>query len=336
MHDQVDKIFNSISSLNVLIIGDVMVDAYMWGHVSRISPEAPVPIVSVNKRENRLGGAANVALNVKAMGANPILCSLIGNDQAGKTFTKLLQDQNISSEGILISDHRSTTIKTRVIGNSQHIIRVDEEIEEDLNDADNYEFLKKVEEILKDKIDIIIIEDYDKGLLNQVNIAAIISLASKRNIPVCVDPKKKNFHHYQGASLFKPNFKELKEGVKVSIGKKDKETLDAVVSRFKKENNITNFLLTLSEEGIYYSSPTESGVIPAHVRNIADVSGAGDTVISIAALCYAIKMPFDLVAAVANLAGGLVCEKVGVVPIEKSLLVEEVKSFFSTKNSIAS
>jgi hypothetical protein len=320
----IKEFFKSFNNLNVLIIGDVMIDAYLWGNVSRISPEAPVPIVAVNMKENRLGGAANVALNVQAMGANAVLCSVIGDDMGGKTFMDLLKKQKLSAEGIIKSKNRITTVKTRVIGNNHQMLRVDEEEESALNKKETEELLEGIKKLIKGKkIDVVIFEDYDKGCITTELIEQVVKYTKEKNIPTVVDPKKKNFMAYKGVTLFKPNLKELKEGLKLDFDSNDKKELERVVEGFIKKQNIDSALITLSEKGIYIHTKKEKLIIPAHIRNISDVSGAGDTVVSVAALCVALKLSPEITATLSNLAGGLVCEKLGVVPIDKKQLLEE-------------
>lgn len=320
----IKETFKSFNELNVLIIGDVMVDSYMWGKVNRISPEAPVPIVAIQSKEKRLGGAANVALNIQAMGANPILCSVIGIDFDGQQFLELLKKQKLSQKGILKSRTRITTNKTRIIGNNHQIVRVDEEDEEDISASEVDQLLQLILFILQhDKIDVIIFEDYDKGLITPKLIKSVVDMAKKRNIPIAVDPKKKNFNFYKGVTLFKPNLKELREGLKLDFDVDNTKEFQKAVSSFRIKQKINTALITLSEKGIHTNSRSVKETLPAHIRNIADVSGAGDTVISVAALCLALELHPVLTAALSNLAGGLVCEEVGVVPIEKSKLLEE-------------
>lgn len=326
--DEIIKIFESFNQLNVLIIGDVMVDSYLWGHVERISPEAPVPIVSVKSRENRLGGAANVALNIKAMGANPILCSVVGVDQKGGEFIGLLEDQQMDTSGIVKSSSRITTTKFRVIGNKVQMLRVDEEDDNLLSQDDSTAFIDRFSAIISEnKIDVIIFQDYDKGVITKELIQHVVSIANEKNIPVAVDPKKKNFIHYKHVTLFKPNLKELKEGLNIEFDARNKNKLKEAVSSLKSTLDARMVLLTLSEDGVFidYENNGESNKthLPSHVRNISDVSGAGDTVISVASLCLAKKVDPDILAAISNLAGGLVCEKVGVVPVEKQVLLTE-------------
>lgn len=322
--EHIREIFKSFNNLNVLIIGDVMIDSYMWGKVNRISPEAPVPIVAVQKKEKRLGGAANVALNIQALGANPILCSVIGVDYEGQTFLDLLKQQKLSQKGILKSRTRITTEKTRVIGNNHQLIRIDEEFEEDITAAETQQLLTLISYIIQhDKIDVIIFEDYNKGLITPKLISKVVELAKSKNIPTCVDPKKKNFNAYKGVSLFKPNLKELREGLKIEIGADNINELQREVSSYRVKQKFDTALVTLAEKGVITNSRSTKAHIPAHIRSIADVSGAGDTVISVASLLTALHCDPIVTAAISNLSGGLVCEQVGVVPIDKNLLLEE-------------
>ncbi len=322
--EHIREIFKSFNDLNVLIIGDVMIDSYLWGKVSRISPEAPVPIVAVDKKERRLGGAANVALNIQALGANPILCSVVGVDYEGLAFLDLLKTQKLSQKGILKCRDRITTVKTRVIGNNAQLLRVDEEVESEITASETQQLQTLISYIIQhDKIDVIIFEDYNKGLITPKLISKVVELAKNKGIPTCVDPKKKNFNSYKGVSLFKPNLKELKEGLKLDIGSENIGELQRAISSFRVKQKAETILVTLADKGIITNSRSVKEHIPAHIRSIADVSGAGDTVISVASLCRALECQDALTAAIANLSGGLVCEQVGVVPIDKETLLEE-------------
>lgn len=322
--EHIRELFKSFNNLNVLVIGDVMIDNYVFGKVSRLSPEAPVPIVAVQSKEMRLGGAANVALNIQSLGAHPILCSVIGADAEGTAFLELLKKQKLSPKGILKSRNRPSTIKTRVIGNNHHLLRIDEESEESITPSETQNLLTLINYIIHhDKINVIIFEDYDKGVITPKLIQKVIELAKPKNIPVCVDPKKKNFHAYKNVNLFKPNLKELKEGLKLDIEDISINELQKVVSSYRVKQKIDSILVTLADKGVLINTRTVKLHIPAHVRKIADVSGAGDTVISVSALCEAMECEPYLTAALSNLAGGLVCEEVGVVPIDKSRFLEE-------------
>ncbi|TGE29603.1 bifunctional heptose 7-phosphate kinase/heptose 1-phosphate adenyltransferase [Hymenobacter metallicola] len=321
-------VFDAFNRLTVLIVGDVMMDAYVWGKASRLSPEAPVPVVNVSRTEQRLGGAANVALNVQALGATPLLCAVIGEDTGGDQLLELLRDNDLSAEGLVRSAFRPTTVKQRILAAGQHLLRIDSEVETDLN-TEEAQGLQARYEALIDRADVVIFEDYDKGVLNAGSIAHFIALARQKGIPTVVDPKKKNFLAYQHCTLFKPNLKELREGLKLEFGDTDADRPDfeAAVARLRELLRPETVLVTLSERGVF-SESQQSGrsYIPAHLRMISDVSGAGDTVISIAALCVALGLEPPVMAALANLGGGLVCEQVGVVPIEKQRLLEEAQA----------
>jgi D-glycero-beta-D-manno-heptose-7-phosphate kinase len=319
-------IFDKFNSLNILIIGDVMMDAYLWGKVERISPEAPVPIVSVTRKENRLGGAANVALNVRALGATPYLCSVIGDDLNGNNFIDLIEEQGLPSEGILRIADRQTTVKTRIISHSQQILRVDEENTLNINSATTRLLLERIIEIISARhIHSIIFEDYDKGVITEELIYQVVALAEQKGIKTIVDPKKRNFMYYHNVTLFKPNLKELAEGLKIHIDSGSIHEVEKAVDDLKEQINAKHIMVTLSERGVYISSNGENKLIPAHIRNIADVSGAGDTVIATTAVCMAAGMDEFQTAVIANLAGGLVCESVGVVPINKEQLLTEAE-----------
>ncbi len=312
--------------MRALVIGDVMTDAYLWGKVDRISPEAPVPVVAVEKRESRPGGAANVAVNIHALGATPYICTVIGKDDAGTEFKKLISDSGMNTSGIISSAKRTTTIKTRVIGNNHQLMRVDSETVSPLTPAETTLLIKKATQLIRTKRpSVIIFEDYDKGVLNKTVIEAIVAEANKQGIPTTVDPKKNNFFHYRNVTLFKPNLKELREGLKTDLNNPTEKSITKIASSFATKQKIQTMLITLSEKGVYYYSKKESAIIPAHLRNISDVSGAGDTVISVASLALAAGLSNKEMSAISNLAGGLVCEKVGVVPIDRTQLLDEVK-----------
>lgn len=321
--NSITDIISQFENKRVLIIGDAMIDAYMWGNIHRMSPEAPVPVVEIDKRENRLGGAANVALNIQSLCATPILFSAIGDDHYGDTFLSLMKNQNLSCEGIQKITNRNTTVKTRIISDNKHVLRVDEECTDTIEDESISENLEKL--ISTSHFDVIIFEDYNKGLLSDQLIKKAISTAQNKGIPTIVDPKKDNFFSYQGVDVFKPNLKEIKDGLNVNIDVLSKSDLSAKVEQLRKMLNAKGILLTLSEQGIFFKNSTNTYSEPAHKRNIVDVSGAGDTVVSVAALALACGVKSENMMRIANLAGGLVCEKVGVVPIQKQDLLQASK-----------
>ncbi len=318
----IKKIFDGFNELNVLIIGDVMLDSYIWGAVERISPEAPVPIVNVKKKDFRLGGAANVALNVSSLGAKPILVALIGDDDEGKKLIQRLDEGRISKEGIVVSTHRPTTVKTRIIASHQHVVRVDEESDKVVNAKEEKDVMLRIEKLLP-SCQVVIFEDYDKGVLNASIIEKTVALAHKNKIPTVVDPKKRNFLSYKGVTLFKPNLKELREGLKIDVEAGNQTMVENAVDQLKEKLTAAGVMLTLSEHGVYIDFQNQKVKLPAHAREIADVSGAGDTVVSIAALTVALKLSPQEIATLSNLGGGLVCQHVGVVPINKEELLKE-------------
>jgi len=324
--DNIEQVFSKFSELNVLIIGDAMVDNYLWGKVDRISPEAPIPIVTVTKQENRLGGAGNVSLNIQALGATPILVSIIGNDEKGRIFKELIQENRLTDEGIFVDENRMTTVKTRIISGGQQISRVDQEISTLIDQNFEKKVFERILKIIDTKdINIIIFVDYDKGLITPWLIKNVIELAKSKNILTVADPKSRNFNNYQHVDLYKPNFKEFKEGLKLQIEKTDMEELKKISINFKKENQIGLLFITLSELGVFLTNGVKQNYYPAEVRDIADVSGAGDTVVAAASLCLAAGLPIPFMAQLSNLAGGLVCEKLGVVPIDLEQLKKEAK-----------
>lgn len=321
------QIFEDFKRQKVLIIGDVMIDSYLWGKVNRISPEAPVPVVSDISKEMRLGGAANVALNIKAMGAIPILCSVVGDDDRGHIFLDLLSEQKLSDVGIVVEKGRITTQKTRVISGAQHLLRVDEETEDYISPRTERKLLEFISDMMEEKkMNTVVFQDYDKGVITPPIINEVTENARSQGIPVLVDPKKRNFLQFRGVDLFKPNFKELREGLKTDIQKTDLEAIAGMMEEFRKMNEFNHIMVTLSEMGVMINKDSDYHHIAAEIRDIADVSGAGDTVISLAALCMGLGMdPVDM-AALSNLAGGQVCERTGVVSVVKEQLLKEAIS----------
>ncbi len=323
---EVNHIFDKFSQMKVLVIGDAMVDTYLWGKVERISPEAPIPIVSVTKRENRLGGAANVSLNLQALGATPILFSVIGGDDKGRKFRKLLEKRDLSREGIFIDPKRNTTVKSRIISKGQHIARVDEESTDFIEPELELTLISSIKKVIeKNTIDAIIFVDYDKGVLTPNLFETINEIALQKGIPTAVDPKKRNFSLYKNVSLFKPNFKEFVEGIEIPLKKGDFEGLKVAADAYKVKQNFKLIFITLSELGVFISNGVKEQYFPAEIRYIADVSGAGDTVLSVASLATAAELSPKTTALMANIAGGLVCEQIGVVPIDKEQLMNEMK-----------
>jgi len=319
-----EALFEGFKQKKIVVLGDVMIDAYLTGKVQRISPEAPVPIVNFTKHENRLGGAANVALNLISLGAKVAMATVIGQDNEAKDLIALFEQEEISTHGVVQSENRQTTIKTRVIGNHQQLLRIDHEQTDDISTEEENLLLNNLENLFKEGQDAIILQDYNKGVLTANLIEKVITLAMQYEVIVTVDPKDKNFLAYKGVTLFKPNLKELSEGVKMSIDfAKHREQFEAATEKLKSIINPEILFVTLSEYGVFIENEKGKHYIPAHERTISDVSGAGDTVISVATLCLASGLAVENVAAMANLAGGIVCEYRGVVAINAVQLYEE-------------
>lgn len=307
-----------------------MLDTYWWGHVERISPEAPVPVVLLDKRELRIGGAGNVALNLVSLGATTSIFSVIGEDDAGKALDSLMTEQGIDTSYIICSKTRRTTDKTRIISRNQQMMRLDAETTADLVATAEDALIDRIKEyIIKEKPAVIIFEDYNKGVLTSRVITEVIAICSQHHVITAVDPKRKNFFSFKGVTIFKPNLKEVKDGLNLLVDDLDKDSLKQIHQLLKEQLGHDISFITLSEKGVYFQNDKIGAIIPSHLRNIADVSGAGDTVIAVAALLYATTGDVQLMAAVANIAGGLVCEEVGTAAINKEKLLHECKLLLS-------
>ena len=325
-----DSLFQQFASIKVGIVGDVMLDTYMWGHVERISPEAPVPIVSLEKKEQRIGGAGNVALNIQSAGAQAYVISVTGNDAEAGILKELFTTNHISTQYIVPSEQRITTNKIRIIGRNQQMMRLDAETIHDLTTEEEQQLLTAFEQfVLTEKPQVVIIEDYNKGVLTPHVINSVIAICKDNHIITAVDPKKKNFFAYKGVDIFKPNLKEVKEGLNLLVPDVNMPQLQTIHQQLQEKLQHHISFITLSEKGVFYQNSTESAIIPSHLRNIADVSGAGDTVIAVASLVYAATGNIPLMAKVANIAGGLVCEEVGTAAIDKQKLLNECKLLLS-------
>lgn len=321
-----DKLFSSFSLIKVAVIGDVMLDTYWWGKVDRISPEAPVPIMAVSKREERIGGAGNVALNICAMGASVSVISVLGNDTESGVLKTLLENNQINSDYIIKSDERITTNKIRIIGRNQQMMRLDAEITHDVSKKDEDSLIAAFEKYIQQiSPQVVILEDYNKGVLSESVIKRVISLCRSNNIIIAVDPKRKNFFAYEQADIFKPNLHEAREGLNIISDEVTDGMLENIHAALHEKLNHRISLITLSEKGVFYQINNEKAIIPTHIRSIADVSGAGDTVIAVASIVYAATGNVHLMAEIANIAGGLVCEEVGTVAIDKEKLLVECK-----------
>lgn len=313
----------------ICVVGDVMVDAYMWGKVRRISPEAPVPVVEIERKEERVGGAGNVVQNLANLGAQVDLFSVIGNDASGSALAQLLDVW--CTPHLIVDEQRKTTVKTRIISGGQHVVRVDEESTQPISDALANSVLDQFKALLNSDSapDVVVVEDYDKGLMTPRLIRGLLEACERVRIPVVVDPKLRHFKEYRRVALFKPNLKELNEGLGLAlfVHPTNRPAMEEAVEALMDELACERLMVTLGEHGTWMHAPAE-GILHAHVpaipREIMDVSGAGDTVIAVAAAMLSAGVDALSLAAVANLAGGWVCERVGVVPIPREALEAEL------------
>ncbi len=324
---KIDKIFEAASGKRICIIGDIMLDRYMFGNVNRISPEAPVQVFDLKESISKLGGAANVSLNIKSLGAEPFLIGVIGNDGAGKILRDEMRNLGQDTSGLITDSSRPTTCKTRVISDSHHLIRIDNESKQDISAQIESQIISKLGEIGNDT-NYIILQDYNKGVLTKPLIKKILAHAVKKKIKVLVDPKFENFFEFKETFLFKPNRKELED----AFGKKLKTAGDPneLVMSLIKKLKCKNVVLTLGEHGMRIYSRENGKIVVSSVKTVAkkvaDVSGAGDTVISTMAFCLSGGAGVRDAAYIANIAAGIVVEEVGIVPVRRDKLYKKLIS----------
>jgi len=320
-----EKIFDNSKKKKIFIIGDVMLDRYLLGDVTRISPEAPVQVFDINKSEFRLGGAANVAYNVKTLGAEPMLIGVLGEDGERKLLINEMNKLSLNIGGLITEKGRPTTCKTRVISDSHHLLRIDSESKEDISTESENRITALLEKNLSE-IGIIILQDYNKGVLTKNLIKKVSEFAIRNKIKILVDPKFDNFFEFKNVYLFKPNRKELED----ALGKKAKQNgeLDEFAGELMSKLNCENLILTLGEHGMLIIENTngkfKKELIQTKARRVADVSGAGDTVISTIAVCLAGGADIKESAVISNYAAGIVVEEVGIIPIYKDILIEYI------------
>jgi rfaE bifunctional protein kinase chain/domain len=304
-----NRILKGFVSKKILVLGDIMLDHYIWGKVDRISPEAPVPVLDVQNEEYRLGGAANVALNLRALGAQVYLCGVVGDDEAGKKIKALLKMESIDSSAVIIGKKRPTTLKTRIGAVNQQIVRLDREQRLDISAELETAIIKAMQKVIP-LIDAVIIEDYNKGLLTEKIISEILKAAGKQGKLISVDPKQKNFFAYKKVDVFKPNYSEMQKNLGVIFEQEADFNKQAVL--LKKKLQCKNLVVTRGEKGLYiYSDDSRSHQIPTFAREVFDVSGAGDTVISALTLALCEGCDIRTAAIIANHAAGVVCAKMG-------------------------
>lgn len=325
-----ESVFQQMNQLKVGVIGDLMLDTYLMGRVDRISPEAPVPVISLQHREHRIGGAGNVALNAASLGASVAILGVLGDDEDANLLTDLFEKKGISTQYAFRSGKRITTNKMRIISRNQQMMRVDAEVTNDLDKGEEAHLLEKLNKYIeKERPHILILEDYNKGVLTQGVIDGAIALCQAKGILTAVDPKRKNFFAYQEVDIFKPNLKEVREALNLLPEALTLQTLRQIHHALVDKLQHRISFITLSEQGVFYQEKEKAAILPSHMRDIADVSGAGDTVIAVASLVYAVTKNPHLMAEIANIAGGLVCEQVGTAAINKERLFQECELLLS-------
>ncbi|MBU1099924.1 MAG: D-glycero-beta-D-manno-heptose-7-phosphate kinase [Bacteroidetes bacterium] len=318
------EIKSGFKNKKIAIVGDLMLDGYYWGDVKRISPEAPVPVIDVDEEFFRFGGAANVAYNLEKLGAIPYPVGVIGDDNDAVIFNQLMEKENITSSGIIIDPSRPTTTKTRVIGGNQHVVRIDKESKKYVDADIQSKIIANIKNMI-DELDGIILQDYNKGVLTPEVISEVIKMANKKDIIITVDPKFNNFFEFKNATVFKPNRKETEDALGIRLDSEE-DILKAGESLYNKLNSKYT-LITLSEKGLaLFDGSKRIKNIPTKARKVLDVSGAGDTVISTLTVALTAGAEIYEAAYLANYAGGLVCEEVGIVPIELDRLFDTIES----------
>ncbi|HHE31377.1 MAG TPA: D-glycero-beta-D-manno-heptose-7-phosphate kinase [Chlorobaculum parvum] len=315
----IEHIFNSFKHRKIAVIGDLMIDKYIFGHVSRISPEYPVPVVDVSHEDSRLGGAANVAINTHVLGAETLLFGVTGQDTARDSLIELMQARQLDTSMVVADPSRPTTCKTRILSQNHHITRVDYERRHPLDVAIETELLGRFRDVAP-SLDAVVLEDYNKGVLTPSLIEKVIATCNELKVPVLVDPKLKGFFSYGGSSVFKPNLSELAASLGIAVANDDRE-VEAACLQLAGKLDVASLVVTRSEKGmtVYDGKFTH---IPAVSLDVADVSGAGDTVIALLALGVASKLDLVTSTRIANLAAHTVCQEVGAVPVRPAKLFD--------------
>lgn len=317
---RISKIFDKVKGKKIIIVGDAMIDSYTLGRIERESPEAPVPIINVEKEKIKLGGAANVALNIKSIGLEPVLCTIIGKDSEGQDFIRLCKKNNLNTNGVITDSSRKTTNKNRVIVDDKHIVRIDNENTHNIDKKLRDEFLEIINKEAKTS-EIIIFQDYDKGTLDRYIINDIIK--ENKHSFISVDPKNRNFFNYKNIDLFKPNLNEILEAFN-SVDSSEKN-LKKISKELFTKSKINNIMITLSEKGLMIQNDKENFISKTTIKEIIDVSGAGDTVISLATILFYLKLPEKFIGEMCNLAGGITCMKSGVNAIDLKELLKNAE-----------
>ncbi|MGB8656237.1 MAG: D-glycero-beta-D-manno-heptose-7-phosphate kinase [Candidatus Zixiibacteriota bacterium] len=323
--ERFDKIFSGWGDHNILVLGDVMLDEYLWGNVSRISPEAPVPVVEINQESLKLGGAANVALNIRRLGDAPILVGVVGDDRNGARMMDILGEGQIGSEGIFVDHSRATTIKTRVIAHHQQVVRTDRENTEEISDKlaqGMIAFVKKKMPEIKG----LIISDYGKGMITYRLLTELIELCRRNRVFISVDPKETHFMNYQDVSLITPNHHEA--GFAYGKRIKDENVLEEVGWGLLEKLRVEALLITRGEEGMsLFEADKTLTHFPTKAKKVYDVTGAGDTVISAFTCAVAAGASYKEATLISNHAAGIVVGEIGTSQTTRQELMDDLRSF---------
>ncbi len=318
----IKELSERFSKVKVLIVGDVMLDRYWWGSVSRISPEAPVPVVKLDKTSLVAGGAANVAANVVGLGAETFLVGVVGDDSEGEILKNILAEAKISPEYLISIKNHQTTVKTRIVAHSQHVVRLDQENTRSLNKAEEENIFSIIENLIT-TADVLIISDYAKGLLSDNLLMRLITNAAQNYKKILVDPKGKDYKKYKGANLLTPNRKEAIEAC--NLDESENNLVEKAGEMLLETISTEAILITQGEKGMtLYQKSGQSYNYPALARKVYDVTGAGDTVIATLAVSIGAGLDYGQAAALANVAAGLVVEQIGTTSIKTEMLINSV------------
>lgn len=317
---KLSQIFQCIKPVKILLAGDLIVDTYTFGRAKRISPEAPVAVVHVTSVENRPGGAGNVALNLRSLGAEVVLLARVGSDEPGSCLKEALEKERVQLQGVVIQKQMATPVKNRIIAASQQMVRIDYEEVVPLSEEQERHLIEQLPSLL-DGVDVVAISDYGKGFLTKTLLSSLISLARKKKIPVVTDPKGTDFSKYAGSTLLKPNYGEAL----AVAGLSDEAELEEIAARVVKASSVDSLLITRSEKGIsYFPADGERQDYPVKIRAVKDVTGAGDTVLAMLTFAMANGFPISVACQLSNIAAGLAIEVVGCARITLSQLAERL------------
>jgi rfaE bifunctional protein kinase chain/domain len=318
----IKKAIADIAGSKIMVIGDVMLDEYLWGEVLRISPEAPVPVLDLDCSSQRLGGAANVVKNLASLGVKPILISIRGDDEKGRQLSELLEKLGCNTDGLMISHNRPTTVKTRIMAKHQQIVRVDSEVRKDL-DRDEVHLAISIFDSLISKVNAVIISDYSKGVVCKVFVEHIVATCQQKGIFISIDPKERHFELYKGVDVITPNLKESLGALGLPFRHYTNEEIFQFGWTLLHKLDLNYLLMTLSEKGmaLYCKDNLKMTHLPTVAQKVFDVTGAGDTVISVFTAIYAAGASSEVAAFIANHAAGITVAELGTASVDPEMLL---------------